>query len=143
MWSANRNCTSGLESCSPPQGIIKAVSSPSQAQDKVIWSRLRHHLPPNALKQERNMVTTTRAAAKPRVPDTRTIRDLADLKTRQHAAWSSGDYAIVGTTLQVVGGELCEALDIRAGQKVLYVAAGNGNATFAAARRWCDVVSTG
>jgi ubiquinone/menaquinone biosynthesis C-methylase UbiE len=68
--------------------------------------------------------------------------DLNALKTRQHAAWSSGDYAIVGTTLQIVGEQLCETLDIRAGQKVLDVAAGNGNATLAAARRWCDVVST-
>src|SRR5205085_3923215 len=64
------------------------------------------------------------------------------LKTRQHAAWSSGDYAVIGTTLQIVGEQLCETLDIRAGQKVLDVAAGNGNATLAAARRWCDVVST-
>ena len=68
--------------------------------------------------------------------------DLVALKARQHAAWSSGDYAIVGTTLQIVGEELCEALDLRAGQKVLDVAAGNGNVTLAAARRWCDVVST-
>jgi ubiquinone/menaquinone biosynthesis C-methylase UbiE len=68
--------------------------------------------------------------------------DLAALKLRQQAAWSSGDYAIVGTTLQIVGEELCEALDLRSGQKVLDVAAGNGNVTLAAARRWCDVVST-
>jgi ubiquinone/menaquinone biosynthesis C-methylase UbiE len=68
--------------------------------------------------------------------------DLGALKARQHGAWSSGDYAVVGTTLQIVGEELCEAIDIRAGQKVLDVAAGNGNATLAAARRWCDVVST-
>jgi ubiquinone/menaquinone biosynthesis C-methylase UbiE len=68
--------------------------------------------------------------------------DLQALKSRQHAAWSSGDYAIVGTTLQIVGEELCEALDLRSGQKVLDVAAGNGNVTLAAARRWCDVVST-
>ena len=68
--------------------------------------------------------------------------DLDALKARQQGAWSSGDYAIVGTTLQIVGEELCEALDIRAGQKVLDVAAGNGNATLAAARRWCEVVST-
>jgi ubiquinone/menaquinone biosynthesis C-methylase UbiE len=68
--------------------------------------------------------------------------DLEALKARQQGAWSSGDYAVVGTTLQIVGEELCEALDIRAGQKVLDVAAGNGNATLAAARRWCDVVST-
>ena len=68
--------------------------------------------------------------------------DLSALKTKQHGAWSSGDYAVVGTTLQIVGEELCEALDLRAGQKVLDVAAGNGNATLAAARRWCDVTST-
>jgi ubiquinone/menaquinone biosynthesis C-methylase UbiE len=68
--------------------------------------------------------------------------DLEALKARQHGAWSSGDYAIVGTTLQIVGEELCEALDVRSGQRVLDVAAGNGNVTLAAARRWCDVVST-
>jgi ubiquinone/menaquinone biosynthesis C-methylase UbiE len=56
--------------------------------------------------------------------------------------WSSGNYAVVGTTLQIVGEDLCEALDVRSGQKVLDVAAGNGNVTLAAARRWCNVVST-
>src|ERR1700726_3197543 len=68
--------------------------------------------------------------------------DLAAVKTRQQGAWSSGDYAVVGTTLQIVGESLCEALDLRAGSKVLDVAAGNGNATLAAARRWCEVTST-
>lgn len=68
--------------------------------------------------------------------------DLAALKTRQQGIWASGDYAVVGTTLQIVGEQLCESLDVRAGQKVLDVAAGNGNASLAAARRWCDVVST-
>src|SRR5450432_3064656 len=68
--------------------------------------------------------------------------DLGAVKTRQQAAWSAGDYAVVGTTLQIVGESLCEALDLRAGAKVLDVAAGNGNATLAAARRWCDVTST-
>jgi len=68
--------------------------------------------------------------------------DLNALKMRQRGAWSAGDYAVVGTTLQIVGEELCEALDIRSGQSVLDVAAGNGNATLAAARRWCDVVSS-
>jgi ubiquinone/menaquinone biosynthesis C-methylase UbiE len=67
--------------------------------------------------------------------------DLAAVKARQHAAWSSGDYAVVGTTLQIVGENLCEALDVRAGQTVLDVAAGNGNVSLAAARRWCDVTS--
>lgn len=68
--------------------------------------------------------------------------DLAALKTRQQGTWASGDYAVVGTTLQIVGEQLRESLDVRAGQKVLDVAAGNGNASLAAARRWCDVVST-
>ena len=68
--------------------------------------------------------------------------DLTAVKTRQQGAWSSGDYAVVGTTLQIVGETLCEALDLRAGQKILDVAAGNGNVTLAAARRWCEVVST-
>jgi SAM-dependent methyltransferase len=68
--------------------------------------------------------------------------DLAALKLKQQATWSAGDYAVVGTTLQIVGETLCEALDLRAGERVLDVAAGNGNATLAAARRWCDVVST-
>ena len=70
------------------------------------------------------------------------IVDLAAVKARQQAAWSAGDYAVVGTTLQIVGESLCEALDLRPGARVLDVAAGNGNATLAAARRWCDVVST-
>jgi ubiquinone/menaquinone biosynthesis C-methylase UbiE len=68
--------------------------------------------------------------------------DLKAVKARQQGAWSSGDYAVVGTTLQIVGEELCESLDLRAGQKVLDVAAGNGNVSLAAARRWCEVVAT-
>jgi ubiquinone/menaquinone biosynthesis C-methylase UbiE len=68
--------------------------------------------------------------------------DLKALKARQHEAWSSGDYAVVGTRLQIVGEQLCEALDLRSDQKVLDVAAGNGNVALAAARRWCDVVAT-
>jgi ubiquinone/menaquinone biosynthesis C-methylase UbiE len=68
--------------------------------------------------------------------------DLSALKIRQQAAWSSGNYAVVGTTLQIVGEQLCETLDLRPGSKVLDVAAGNGMATLAAARRWCDVTST-
>ena len=70
------------------------------------------------------------------------VTDLAALKLKQQATWSAGDYAVIGTTLQIVGETLCEALDLRAGERVLDVAAGNGNATLAAARRWCDVVST-
>jgi ubiquinone/menaquinone biosynthesis C-methylase UbiE len=70
------------------------------------------------------------------------IVDLGAVKSRQQAAWGSGDYAVVGTTLQIVGETLCEAVDLRAGQKVLDVAAGNGNATLAAARRFAEVTST-
>jgi ubiquinone/menaquinone biosynthesis C-methylase UbiE len=64
------------------------------------------------------------------------------LKSRQQAMWASGDYAVIGTTLQIVGELLCEAVDLRAGQRVLDVAAGNGNATLAAARRFAAVTST-
>lgn len=68
--------------------------------------------------------------------------DFKAMKARQQAAWSSGDYAVIGTTLQIVGEELCESLDLRSGQKVLDVAAGNGNVSLAAARRWCDVTAS-
>jgi ubiquinone/menaquinone biosynthesis C-methylase UbiE len=68
--------------------------------------------------------------------------DLKAIKTKQQAAWSSGDYAVVGATLQIVGEQLAEAMDLRAGAKVLDIAAGNGNFTLAAAHRWCDVTST-
>lgn len=68
--------------------------------------------------------------------------DLAAVKGRQQIAWGSGDYARVGTTLQLVGEALCEAVDLRSNQRVLDVAAGNGNATLAAARRFAEVVST-
>jgi ubiquinone/menaquinone biosynthesis C-methylase UbiE len=68
--------------------------------------------------------------------------DLAAVKTRQQTAWASGDYAVIGTTLQLVGEQLAEACDLRWDEDVLDVAAGNGNATLAAARRGCRVVST-
>jgi SAM-dependent methyltransferase len=68
--------------------------------------------------------------------------DLAAIKQRQQATWASGDYAVVGTTLQIVGENLAEAADVRAGERVLDVAAGNGNATLAAARRFAQVTST-
>jgi ubiquinone/menaquinone biosynthesis C-methylase UbiE len=68
--------------------------------------------------------------------------DFSAIKARQQMAWSSGDYAIVGNTLQIVGERLCEAVDIRSNHRVLDVAAGNGNATLAAARHFADVVST-
>jgi ubiquinone/menaquinone biosynthesis C-methylase UbiE len=81
-------------------------------------------------------MTTTAAVRQTATPE------LAALKSRQQVAWSSGNYAVVGTTLQIVGEQLCEAMDLRAGSKVLDVAAGNGMVSLAAARRWCDVTST-
>jgi len=85
------------------------------------------------------MFTSTAAISPTRQPDQ---IDLTAVKARQQGAWSAGDYGIVGTTLQIVGESLCEAMDVRAGSRVLDVAAGNGNASLAAARRFCDVVST-
>ncbi|MGZ8272886.1 MAG: class I SAM-dependent methyltransferase [Burkholderiaceae bacterium] len=64
------------------------------------------------------------------------------IKQKQQATWASGDFAVVGTTLQIVGESLAESVDVRAGEHVLDVAAGNGNATLAAARRFADVTST-
>jgi len=85
------------------------------------------------------MATDVATLRQPSPPDR---VDFKALKVRQQGAWASGDYAAVGTTLQIVGEELCEALDLRAGASVLDVAAGNGNVSLAAARRWCDVVAT-
>jgi len=81
------------------------------------------------------MQTTANAVTQP-------SPDLAALKSRQQVAWASGDYSVIGARLQIVGENLCEALDLRSGEKVLDIAAGNGNATLAAARRWAKVTST-
>src|SRR5215471_14846226 len=71
-----------------------------------------------------------------------TTASTLSIKDRQQAMWGSGDYAVIGTTLQIVGELLCEGIDLRAGERVLDVAAGNGNATLAAARRFAVVTST-
>lgn len=77
------------------------------------------------------------------VLETRTSApDFAAIKQRQQATWASGDFAVIGTTLQIVGESLAEAVDVRAGERVLDVAAGNCNATLAAARRFAQVTST-
>lgn len=68
--------------------------------------------------------------------------DFSAIKQKQQATWASGDFAVVGITLQIVGESLAEAVDVCAGEKVLDVAAGNGNATLAAARRFASVTST-
>src|SRR5262249_17891241 len=72
------------------------------------------------------------------IPTTASGGELDVIKARQRAAWGAGDYGVVGTTLQIVGESLCETIDLRAGSKVLDVAAGNGNCSLAAARRWSD-----
>ena len=68
--------------------------------------------------------------------------DYPAIKAKQNAAWASGDYARIGVTLQIVGESLAETMDLRPGASVLDVAAGNGNATLAFARRMCTVTST-
>jgi ubiquinone/menaquinone biosynthesis C-methylase UbiE len=68
--------------------------------------------------------------------------NLAALKRKQQATWSAGDYSVIGVTLQIVGETLCEAADVRSGERVIDIAAGNGNASLAAARRFADVTST-
>jgi SAM-dependent methyltransferase len=93
------------------------------------WCADRHHPVSFSMSRENSFMTEA-------------IVDFAAIKLRQQGAWSTGNYAVVGTTLQIVGESLCEALDLRAGSRVLDVAAGNGNATLAAAHRFCDVTST-
>lgn len=78
----------------------------------------------------------------PRQPPDVSTPDYAAIKQRQQATWASGDFAIIGVTLQIVGESLAEAVDIHAGERVIDIAAGNGNATLAAARRFARVTST-
>jgi ubiquinone/menaquinone biosynthesis C-methylase UbiE len=81
-------------------------------------------------------IPSVQAASELNVPNLRAV------KAKQQATWASGDFAVIGTTLQIVGELLAESVDIRAGERVLDVAAGNGNATLAAARRFAHVTST-
>ncbi len=74
--------------------------------------------------------------------DTSQSPDFSAVKAKQLTTWASGDYAAVGTTLQITGEQLCESANLRPGCSVLDVAAGNGNASLAAARRFCQVTST-
>jgi ubiquinone/menaquinone biosynthesis C-methylase UbiE len=87
-------------------------------------------------------MTTVTARPAPKQTQSDASPDYAVIKQKQQATWASGDFAIIGVTLQIVGESLAEAADIRAGERVLDVAAGNGNATLAAARRFADVTST-
>jgi len=87
-------------------------------------------------------MTTTAILDRLTAPASTATPNYEAIKTKQRAAWSAGDYSVVGVTLQIVGENLCEALDLRSGQRVLDVAAGNGNVSLAAARRFCDVTSS-
>ena len=72
----------------------------------------------------------------------RKVPDYKKWNERLNASWSCADYARIGVTLQITGEELAEAADFKPGSHILDVAAGNGNATLAVARRFCEVTST-
>jgi ubiquinone/menaquinone biosynthesis C-methylase UbiE len=97
----------------------------------------RRNQPSIVLTQGDAMLALNETTA-PTIPPT----DLNALKTRQQAAWASGNYAVIGTKLQLVGELLAEACDLKCDERVLDVAAGNGNVTLAAARCGCVVTST-
>lgn len=88
------------------------------------------------------MTTTSQSTTHATTTCPVTVPDFEAIKQRQQATWTSGDYATIGVRLQIVGESLCEAVDLRAGERVIDVAAGNGNASLAAARRFAEVVST-
>jgi SAM-dependent methyltransferase len=69
-----------------------------------------------------------------------TISGLEAVKARQQRMWASGDYSAVAARIQPIAERLCDAADLNAGDRVLDVATGSGNAAIAAARRDCDVV---
>jgi SAM-dependent methyltransferase len=90
-------------------------------------------------RKEKDMTTASTATVHQPHPATTQPLDLTAVKAKQQAAWSTGDYSVVGTTLQIVGEALCEAVDLRSAERVLDVACGNGNAALAAARRFAHV----
>jgi hypothetical protein len=66
---------------------------------------------------------------------TLTLDALSAVKEKQQATWASGNYATIGTTLQIMGENLCEAVDVSAGSTVLDVAAGKCHSCSASVRR--------
>jgi SAM-dependent methyltransferase len=69
------------------------------------------------------------------------MQDRAAVKERQRQTWASGDFSQIATASLLVGERLCEAVDLRSGQRVLDVATGSGNTALAAARRYAQVVA--
>src|SRR5262249_32948525 len=153
---SKRSRTRGRSSVPRNSSVFVPLSTPAPtpAPTRPVYGCLSGPTAP----QFRGAAARYRSAPRPRVrPTTRPWRplmtltattqapnalDLAAIKAKQQTAWSAGNYAVVGTTLQIVGETLCEAADVKADERVLDVAAGNGNATLAAARRFAMVTST-
>jgi SAM-dependent methyltransferase len=76
------------------------------------------------------MSTTTTDAVQP---------DLAAVKQRQQQTWASADYAAVAALIVPMAEGLAQNAGLRAGDRVLDVATGSGNAALAAARCGCEV----
>ena len=70
------------------------------------------------------------------------VPDYEKINSKLNKSWTSADYSQIGIRRQITGEALAEAVDFRPGSRVLDVAAGNGNATLAFAKRWCEVLST-
>jgi SAM-dependent methyltransferase len=101
----------------------------SSRQSRHVTSKEPHMIP----------ISTAATARQPQPGPPPRPLDLEAVKAKQRDTWKSGDYSVVGTTLQIVGETLCEAVDLRSGERVLDVACGNGNAALAAARRFAQV----
>jgi SAM-dependent methyltransferase len=90
--------------------------------------------------------TPTSAGTTGSVPTQGTGPDAAadrELKARHRTMWALGDYpSVANEVIPELGRVLVEAAGIRTGDRVLDVAAGNGNATFPAAEAGAEVVAT-
>src|SRR5262245_22366866 len=122
----------------PTDGHGGRTASHSRGPGSLLQRLLRRRIPAaENPKEKRTMAQSAQYARSERVPVP--TPDLEAGKARQQAMWASGDYGVIGTTLQIVGESLAEAVDLEAGSRVLDVACGNGNASLAAARRFCKV----
>lgn len=71
----------------------------------------------------------------------RRMTNFVAVTERQRAAWAAGDFGRIGSLVVLPPELLCEAVDVHPGERVLDVAAGNGAASLAAARRWAEVTA--